>query len=123
MLIGPFVDISNPIIESGDVVLVDRDDDDEIRSTLTASYEIVFLKRIISDGLTELFNTDSEESVRTHIVLVPSLLDAHHECVFPQPPFGDREEVKTAFFDEPLGVLNLPDTKRIHLMPNPCMFR
>lgn len=45
-----------------------------------------------------------------------------------QPPFGDRDRVKTSYFEEELGVLNLPafkdgPAKRVHVAPNPCMFR
>ena len=72
---------------------------------------------------------DDFGQIPTNIVLVPSLLDGHHEFVFPQPPFGDRDRVTSNFFTEELGVLDVPFSKagdirrRVHLMPNPCMFR
>jgi len=72
-----------------------------------------------------LFETDSD--LPTQIVMIPSLLDGHHECVFPQPPFGDRDKIESRFFEEPLGELKIPSStdkdKRVHLLPNPCMFR
>ena len=48
---------------------------------------------------------DDFGQIPTNIVLVPSLLDGHHEFVFPQPPFGDRDHVKSQFFAEELGTL------------------
>jgi len=130
ILVGPFVDSSHPILASGDVTLDDLDENDEKVGTHDASYEMVFVERIIRDGLQRLFNAEEEFGVvPTNFILVPSLLDAHHESVFPQPPFGDRDRLDTPFFDVPLGVLQVPfstDTdprKRVHLMPNPCMFR
>ena len=85
---------------------------------------------IIHDGLQVLFNSqDDFGQIPTNFILIPSLLDGHHECVFPQPPFGDRDRVKSQFFSEDLGVLDVPFSKdgdirkRVHLLPNPCMFR
>ena len=128
ILLGPFVDISQPIISSGDVVLVDTNDDNVEVARHAASYEMVFIERIITGGLQLLFDSEDHGNLPTKIILVPSLLDAHHEFVFPQPPFGDRDEVKTDFFDISLGVLKVPyaeknEKKRVYLMPNPCMFR
>ena len=137
VLTGPFVDCSQPLLHSGDVELYDFDDNGNRAGSHGASYEMVFIERIVRDGLLTLFSTENggDENIPTNIILVPSLLDAHHECVYPQPPFGDRAEVKTPFFSESLGVLNIPYSKdvdergevdhrrRVHLMPNPCMFR
>jgi len=130
ILVGPFVDSSQPMLAGGDVMLEDYDEDDNIIGKTGASYEMVFTMKIIRDGLTVLFNSEEEHgTIPTNIVMIPSLQDAHHECVFPQPPFGDRDEVKTEFLSESLGVLNVPFStdndirKRVHLLPNPCMFR
>ena len=127
VLVGPFVDVTQPLLASGDVRLHDYDEDGNIIGSHAASYEVVFIERIVRDALTNLFGED--ENLPTNIVLVPSLQDAHHECVFPQPPFGDRDEVKTDYFDQSLGVLDIPfsdsndSRRRVHLLPNPCMFR
>jgi DNA polymerase alpha subunit B len=127
VLSGPFVDISHPLLSSGDVVLDEEDEDGKTVAQLNASYEMVFAMRVIRDCLSAMFKED--ENLPTNVVIIPSLNDAHHEFVFPQPPFGDREEIKTDFFEESLGILNIPFSKdsdprkRIHLLSNPCMFR
>jgi DNA polymerase alpha subunit B len=140
ILVGPFVDVRQPLLANGEVQLAnppleDAEGNELPRgvgqdSTHGASYEMVFVEKIIRDGLQQFYNSDDEFGVSpTHIILVPSLYDAHHEFVFPQPPFGDRETVKTTYFEEDLGRLNVPFSdakdprKRVHFMPNPCMFR
>ena len=128
ILLGPFVDSAHPLMKDGEILL----QDDEGDGKHAATYEMVFLEKIIRDGLATLFNSEEEEDpIPTHIVLIPSLTDAHHEFVFPQPPFADRglEKISTSFFQEAIGELNVPFSKdsdprrRVHLMPNPCMFR
>jgi DNA polymerase alpha subunit B len=130
ILIGPFVDITQPLLSSGDVRLLDKDNDGDVIGEHVASYEMVFTERIIRDGFGSYFNSEEDAGgLPTNIVMIPSLNDAHHEHVFPQPPFGDRDRVDTSYFKEPLGMLNIPHMqeadpkKRVHLMPNPCMFR
>lgn len=129
VLLGPFVDISQPLLSSGNVQLNDDDDNPE-NGQHTASYEMVFVEKVARDCLQAFFNSESEYgTLATQFVLVPSLQDAHHEMVFPQPPIGDRDKIETSYFDEPLGVLQIPfarpnePKKRVHLLPNPCMFR
>jgi DNA polymerase alpha subunit B len=131
VLNGPFVDITQPLLSTGDVVLPNTDENgDPTGESHSASYEMVFVEKVVRDCLKSLYDSESDFGVSpTHIVLVPSLQDAHHEFVFPQPPFGDRDYLKTEYFEEPLGVLDVPFAKdgdlkkRVHLMPNPCMFR
>lgn len=129
ILIGPFVDITHPELASGDVILSEEDESGTVVSRQNCSYEMVFTMRVIRDCLLAMFNEDEAQNLPTNIVLVPSLLDAHHEFVFPQPPFGDKEAINTHFIEEPLGVLNIPFSrsndpkKRVHMLPNPCMFR
>lgn len=129
ILIGPFVDITQPILASGEIMLT-NENDDATESQHSASYEMVFIEKVVRDGFKRLFNTEADYGgLPTHIVIVPSLNDAHHEYVFPQPPFGNREGVVTDFFTEKLGQLDIPysldsePNKRVHLLPNPCMFR
>jgi len=117
VLTGPFVDITHPMLAEGDCV--DEDGND-------ISYERLFIQKFCNDGIEAFFQED--ENSHTNFILVPSLNDAHHEQVFPQPPFGDREKVESDLFDEALGTLKLPFSrntdprKRVHLVPNPCMF-
>lgn len=124
ILIGPFVDINQPLLANGSVELL-NDDEDATKGKHGANYEMVFVEKIVRDGLQTLFNSDP--ALATQIILIPSLSDAHHEMVFPQPPIGDRDEVRTPWFEESLGILTIPDCKgeqkRVHLFSNPCMFR
>lgn len=91
----------------------------------------VFIEKIVRDTFVAMFNLEEgNEYIPTQFVLIPSLQDAHHEFVFPQPPFADRDVViDNNFFNEQIGSLNIPFSKdsdlrkRIHLMPNPCMFK
>ncbi len=123
ILVGPFVDASHSSLADGVAKLVNE----ETNVEKILSYEMIFIKKIISECLDEFFN--EEPDIPTNIILIPSLLDAHHEHVFPQAPFGDRDPVKTPFYEEHLGTLDVPyskDTdmrKRVHLLPNPSMFR
>mmetsp|Transcript_9829 Transcript_9829/g.10590 ORF Transcript_9829/g.10590 Transcript_9829/m.10590 type:complete len:397 (-) Transcript_9829:3272-4462(-) len=129
VLVGPFVDVTHPQLSSGDVTLFEENEIGEVISTQNCSYEMVFTMRVIRDCLLAMFNEDEALNLPTNIVLIPSLLDGHHEFVFPQPPFGNREAINTHFIEEPLGVLNIPFSRsndpkqRVHLLPNPCMFR
>lgn len=135
ILVGPFVDISQPHLCSGDVKLMGGGETDTASEGTVlphdASYEMVFVEKIVRDAFGAYFNAEngSNSYLPTQIILVPSLLDAHHEFVYPQPPFGNRDAVETSFFQEKLGLLQIPfssnsdDKKRVHLMPNPCMFR
>ena len=135
ILIGPFVDITQPHVASGDTEL-ELLENEEVVGTHIASYEMIFIEKFIRDGVQRFFNDEKEDGevvasklIATNIILIPSLLDAHHESVFPQPPFGDRDVVKTEFYEETFGVLNIPYSKdgdprkRVHLLPNPCMFK
>lgn len=121
ILCGPFVDVSHPKLNDGSVFM-EFDDG----TSVPASYETVFIRKIVKECL-ESFYDDSEGPMpHTQIVLIPSLLDGHHECVYPQPPFGDREAVKTTFIDTDIGSIQFPHSKgrekKVHLLSNPCMF-
>lgn len=127
VLVGPFVDSTQPLVSNGNTFLSGDDNDAEVQHP--ATFEMIFVERIVRDCINAFYNNDGStfDAVNTQIVLVPSLQDAHHEYVFPQPPFGDRDPVKATFFEEELGASNIPFStgrnRRVHLMPNPCMFR
>eukprot|EP00981_Chlorochromonas_danica_P000159 scaffold46_cov196-Ochromonas_danica.AAC.9 len=129
ILFGPFVDANQPLLSTGDIVL-ENDSDNPEAGSHGASYEMVFVEKVIRDGLQTLFNSESEVgTLSTQFVLIPSIQDAFHEMVFPQPPIGDRDEVRTPYFEEALGLLDIPFSrshdplKRVHCFSNPCMFR
>jgi DNA polymerase alpha subunit B len=55
-----------------------------------------------------------EAHATLQIVMVPSLRDAHHQYVYPQPPFHKKKASEA---------LSSPDhAKRVHMMANPCTF-
>jgi DNA polymerase alpha subunit B len=125
VLTGPFVDMSQSHLSNGETRVADDQSHEHI-----ASYEMIFIEKIIRDGLHSYFISDESNNLPTQIVLVPSLLDGHHDYVYPQPPFGTKREIKTDLFgsSETLGKLEFPHSgggrdRRVHLMPNPCMFR
>ncbi len=128
IMIGPFVDITHPLMKDGDVEI--PDDEGNVTSY---SYEQAFMKKFSYDFFDWIYGTDEDydPDFPTNFILVPSLDDAHHDRVYPQPPMGDHEEIKSPLFDEsqPLGVLKIPNSDnsnsrcRVHCMPNPCMFK
>lgn len=136
ILIGPFVDASQPLIQNADRRLFAQNDDGSVvyGTEHNATNELIFIEKIIRDGLNPYFG--AEDNLPSNIVLVPSLQDAHQDCVYPQPPFqntihtttiGDRQKP----FDDPreMNEIEIPFSKdndpmkRIYLAPNPCMLR
>lgn len=143
ILVGPFVEVSHPLMRDGDIHLPNPDNEEEEREQRAgdyhqATYEMVFIEKIVRDGLRAMYDSESDfggKPLPTNIILVPSLQDAFHDYVFPQPAFPNNSEqnadiVVTNFFEEPIGKLNIPyceeseeDVQRVFLMPNPCIFR
>ena len=111
VLLGPFVDGSHPEVRTGDVALAFEGE----RIQLT--FEEVFSELVLSQIAACLRGDASsgEKPLRTRVVLVPSLTDATHDSVFPQPPLdlaalcseSDREII----------------SKQVRAMPNPATFR
>lgn len=86
---GPFVDCEHHKVK------------DECDTTQT--FEMQFMK-----VYRELKNF-AERCPHTHLVIVPSLRDVHHNVVFPQPPFT-----------LPLPASDIPPN--LHFVPNPAYF-
>ncbi|NWS78481.1 DPOA2 polymerase, partial [Crotophaga sulcirostris] len=85
ILFGPFVDAKHEEVEN---------------CQLLGSFADVFklcLKTII----------EGTRSAGSHLVFVPSLRDAHHDYVYPQPPF-------------PCPELPKDDKPRVHFVSDPC---
>jgi DNA polymerase alpha subunit B len=121
VLTGPFVDANHPAVAKGAVEMTAQDGAAETVDLATLFYYKV------SSLLEALY--DNDPGLGLQIVLVPSLSDAHHDHVFPQPPLGDHVPggVKSPFFpDEKLFRLDLPLTssgpsKRLHVVGNPSL--
>ncbi|CAM9929011.1 unnamed protein product, partial [Discosporangium mesarthrocarpum] len=127
-LVGPFVDAMHPKVAVGDASVECVDGGSE-----PVDFETLFKLRV-SDKLDTLFS--DKPTLHTQFVLVPSLRDAFHEYVYPQPPFHDRvkggvELGVGAYPEEKMFVLDIPRTagggvggrKRVHLTPNPTLVR
>ncbi|TVU51822.1 hypothetical protein EJB05_03267 [Eragrostis curvula] len=89
ILMGPFIDSDHPDIKKG---------------TVDQSFNDIFhfeILRKVQDFAQILGNT-------VRVILIPSVRDAHHDFVFPQPAFD----------------LNLPEdiTHQITSLSNPCLF-
>eukprot|EP00980_Cylindrotheca_fusiformis_P026218 scaffold15514_cov129-Cylindrotheca_fusiformis.AAC.26 len=82
ILTGPFVDLRQDIVKSGNVKI---DVDDEIHQNLP--FEAVFANKI-AGLIAEAMSTP--EMKTTQFVLIPSLDDATAQWVYPQAPLQDR---------------------------------
>jgi len=90
ILLGPLIDVNNPAIHTLDVTF------QEAAVNLLNS----FIKDCCQPG------------VAMQILIAPSILDAHHELVFPQPPYFDLDDIETPD----------PDLQILELMCNPSQF-
>lgn len=95
IMTGPFIDASHQDFKQGEVLY------DE---SLTLSYEDFFLFKMVAE-----LDKCLDACPALHIVLVPSLKDAHHDHVFPQPPFANVMEKVSA-------------SERLHCVSNPATF-
>ncbi|GIX74563.1 DNA polymerase alpha subunit B [Caerostris extrusa] len=82
ILVGPLVDTKNDLVEKGD---------------LNETYDDIF-KNLILEILKNI------ENLSTKVVLVPSTRDAHHNFVYPTPPYSVDHA-----------------TKRLYLTSDPCL--
>nr|CAG4651909.1 EOG090X07VJ [Triops cancriformis] len=83
VLMGPFVDIKNKIIETGD---------------LDVTYHELFMQ--LMDKIASTL-----QGLKTQVVLVASARDAHHDVIYPTPPY---------LFAQSLG-------PNFHVVPDPCV--
>jgi len=84
ILCGPFVDLKQELIQSGNTMLEVEEEDG---SKILVPYEMFFANKV-AVMMEDLFESDPD--LQTQFVLVPSLDDANAEWVYPQAPFGDR---------------------------------
>ncbi|KAJ0405835.1 hypothetical protein ATCC90586_001698 [Pythium insidiosum] len=99
VLVGPFIDSAHNSFQEG---LVEFEG-------MMLSFEDIFVFNVMTK-----LDTVLESNKQLQIVLVPSLRDAHHQFVFPQPPFNKKKACEA---------LSSPDhATRVHMMPNPCSF-
>lgn len=68
ILIGPFVDMKNELIEKG---------------SCTMTYEKIFNEQLKFIGTIT-------KSIGCQVIIIPSYRDIHHDYVYPQPPFDAR---------------------------------
>ncbi|XP_045153103.1 DNA polymerase alpha subunit B [Echinops telfairi] len=85
ILFGPFLDAKHEQVES---------------CLLTSPFEDVF-KQCLGTVI------EGTKSSGSHLVIVPSVRDVHHEPVYPQPPFSYAN-------------LSKEDKKRVHFVSEPC---
>uniref|UniRef100_H3GCG0 DNA polymerase alpha subunit B n=1 Tax=Phytophthora ramorum TaxID=164328 RepID=H3GCG0_PHYRM len=99
VLVGPFIDSIHSMFQDG---LVKYDG-------MMLSFEEIFLFKVMT-----LLNNVLEKNEQIQIVIVPSLRDANHEYVYPQPPLNKKKACEA--FESP------EYAKRVHFMSNPSTF-
>ncbi|KAG1708338.1 hypothetical protein DVH05_025016 [Phytophthora capsici] len=99
ILVGPFIDSMHSMFHDG---LVKYDG-------MMLSFEEIFLFKVMT-----LLNNVLGQDDRIQIVVVPSLRDANHEYVYPQPPLNKKKACEA--FEQP------EYAKRVHFMSNPSVF-
>ena len=124
VLCGPFVDANHPKVAAGETEITGAGEEAE-----SVDFESLFKMRV-SFFLEGLYETNP--TLATRIVLVPSLNDVFHDHVFPQPPLADRIPggVPSPWFEEErVGDLGLPFAsendgadRRLHCLSNPSIF-
>jgi len=90
ILLGPLIDVNNPAVH-----------------TLNVTFQEAAVNLLNS-----FFKECCRAGVAMQILIAPSILDAHHEVVFPQPPYFDLDDVETPD----------PDLQTLELMCNPSQF-
>jgi DNA polymerase alpha subunit B len=128
ILTGPFVDMDNTLVRSGQTTLQFQDGEE-----ILVPYEAFFANKVAA-LIEEVFAT--VEDLQTQFVLVPSLEDATADWVYPQPPFADRvpggkilgmsgaEDIAVGSLGlqniETAGTGAVKGSRRVHCVSNPC---
>ena len=124
ILTGPFIDSNHPQVSKGEIEMETEDGTKEPVDMASLFYYKV-------SGVIEAFVADNP-GLSLQIVLVPSLADAHHEVVYPQPPLYDRipgGKPSPFYPDEKLFRIDIPFTtggpaeKMVHCVGNPSMIK
>jgi len=90
IMLGPLIDIKNPAVHTLDVTFKD------------AAVKL----------LNSFFKECCQPGIAMEILIAPSIRDAHHEPVFPQPPYFGFDNVETPD----------PELQTVELMCNPAQF-
>ncbi|GFT28239.1 DNA polymerase alpha subunit B [Nephila pilipes] len=85
ILIGPLVDMKNDLVENGD---------------LNESYNGIF-QRLVLEILKHI------EDLSTKVILVPSIRDAHHDFIYPTPPYSVDHSTKRLYLASDPCILNI----------------
>ncbi|CEG35078.1 dna polymerase subunit alpha [Plasmopara halstedii] len=99
ILLGPFIDTNHSMFQDG---LVKYDD-------MMLSFEEIFLFKVMT-----LLNNVLKHDEQIQIIIVPSLRDANHEYMYPQPPLSKSKACEAFEVAE--------HAKRVHFMSNPTTF-
>ncbi|XP_054716547.1 DNA polymerase alpha subunit B-like [Uloborus diversus] len=85
LLIGPFVDEKNEVIENG---------------TLTETHEELF-EKLIAEIITQI------EPISTKVILIPSTRDVHHDFIYPTPPYKVKNSSKRLYLASDPCILDI----------------
>ncbi|KAI9922635.1 hypothetical protein PsorP6_002114 [Peronosclerospora sorghi] len=97
--IGPFIDSIHSMFQDGLVKY----------NGMMISFDEIFIFKVMT-----LLNNLLKENDRTQVVIVPSLRDANHQYVYPQPPLNKTKACEA---------FEVPEfAKRVHFMSNPSTF-
>jgi DNA polymerase alpha subunit B len=127
ILTGPFVDVAHPSVAKNAVEMTSKD----------GSLETVDLWTLFKYKVSAMISAiyEAQPDLCLQIIIVPSLADAWHDFVFPQPPLRDciRGGLNSPFFDdEKVFGLEIPFTPRsspaakpstvkVHCVGNPSL--
>lgn len=93
---GPFIDATHANFKDGmaqyEGMNMNFSDIFLFRSTFLKTIDLE-LELIIHDVVIAEVDKLMGENENIHVILIPSLRDAHHDYVFPQPPFTEKKKI------------------------------